>query len=91
MLAPGHGCDIIRALTTEDYCSGYGVGRPLLIFVRTVKNPKGAEIGRDGQASNEWKAGTTRRRTHLQLGFGQNLRARTPLGRNHIRMLRRPA
>ena len=32
--------------------------------------PKGAGIGRDGQASIEWKARTTRQRTHLELGFG---------------------
>ena len=32
--------------------------------------PKGAGIGRDGQASFERKARTTRQRTHLELGFG---------------------
>ena len=34
-------------------------------------NPKGALIGREGQASYEWKAGMTRERTHLKLGFEQ--------------------
>jgi hypothetical protein len=34
-------------------------------------NPKGAVTGHDGQASYEWKAGMTRRRTHLKLGFEQ--------------------
>ena len=40
-------------------------------FARTFMNPKGAVTGHDGQASYEWKAGMTRQRTHLKLGFEQ--------------------
>ena len=60
-------------LTSEDcfLSAGFEIG---VIFARTFMNPKGALIRHDGQASIEWKAGTIGRRTHLILGFEQNLR-----------------